>query len=289
MNGLDGLQGDKGRVGVKGLPGFAGLAGEEGEKGSRGQKASRGDQGNQGAFGGNGDNGQKGMKGESGECKGEPFCVGPEGMKGNKGQPGSDGNKGSNGAQGERGQGGERGDRGTDGAKGDPGTDGRKGNTGGAIEIDTVTVDETCSDGGELKYDNIRDRLHYCNGTHYICIGNNGLPCEKICECLTDVGTLMCGTTMTQSTNTNRNVSIDFVLVMDDSSSMKDQQAWILQHIPTLHSNLFSNNIGIAEGYPNTFQLIAFGGNPDDNGVDFEAPHFVTPTRIHYDPVTEAK
>ena len=79
------------------------------------------------------------------------------------------------------------------------------------------------------------------------------------------------------------NVAVDFILVVDDTSSMDRQQNWLRRYLPNLEEALKELCIGNSTDYPNLYQIIGYGGNPqigpgDFDGCDFcngESPHFV--------------
>ena len=79
------------------------------------------------------------------------------------------------------------------------------------------------------------------------------------------------------------NVAVDFILIVDDTSSMDRQQTWLRTYLPDLDAALQELCIGNSTDYPNLHQIVAYGGNPQigpgvfDN-KDFanaEDPHFV--------------
>ena len=114
------------------------------------------------------------------------------------------------------------------------------------------------------------------------------------CKCNTANGEINCDTFIESGSSQacGNNVAVDFIFVVDDTSSMVEQQDWLRTNVPDLETALNDLCIGNATGYPNRFQIIGYGGNknigPFDNGnlrfTNAKDPHFVLPggTGIQY-------
>ena len=113
------------------------------------------------------------------------------------------------------------------------------------------------------------------------------VPTPPPCKCTTVDGEVNCDT-FTESAASQacgKNVAVDFIFVVDDTSSMFRQQDWLRTNVPVLEVELNDLCIGNATGYPNRFQIIGYGGSksigPFDNGnirfTNGKDPHFVVP------------
>ncbi|XP_042323752.1 collagen alpha-1(VII) chain-like [Sceloporus undulatus] len=132
MLGAPGIKGNKGdtglgKLGPRGPRGFPGPRGEEGIVGVRGPVGMMGQIGLVGLKGEKGDVGFPGPKGE----RGDPMTIfGPQGYKGNKGDPGERGPPGFDGDKGEKGEDGPAGEKGVKGEAGSKGVMGLFGTRG---------------------------------------------------------------------------------------------------------------------------------------------------------------
>eukprot|EP00800_Vazella_pourtalesii_P019443 TRINITY_DN6598_c0_g1_i1.p1 TRINITY_DN6598_c0_g1~~TRINITY_DN6598_c0_g1_i1.p1 ORF type:complete len:417 (-),score=75.42 TRINITY_DN6598_c0_g1_i1:58-1308(-) len=105
--------------------------------------------------------------------------------------------------------------------------------------------------------------------------------------CTTEDGEINCDSFRESAASQacGKNVAVDFIFVVDDTSSMVRQQDWLRTNVPVLEVALNNLCIGNATGYPNRYQIVAYGGNKDfgpfDNGdlrfTNAKDPHFVLP------------
>ncbi|KAI6645838.1 Collagen alpha-4(VI) chain-like [Oopsacas minuta] len=294
--GVIGEKGFQGVPGVPGRPGDEGLRGDQGVKGAQGAQGPQGIQGikgNPGEQGERGDTGRMGGKGQKGERGGIGVCRSDvcKGEKGMEGIPGEIGDKGFAGLAGSRGAVGERGTpgpQGDQGLTGPPGPTGQTGETGGAIEIRPF-VDEPCSPSAALFLDPGTRRLYYCEKGRYLCVSSNdtcdGVIVDPPCICSTSDGDIRCGefTRNAASQTCGNNVAVDFILVVDDTSSMDRQQDWLRTYLPELERELKLLCIGNTTDYPNRYQIVGYGGKSTfgpgtQRGKEYtnaQEPHFV--------------
>ncbi|KAI6645895.1 hypothetical protein LOD99_13153 [Oopsacas minuta] len=175
--GFPGNTGNKGSKGESGLNGIQGDKGRRGDRGNDGEPGQKGIKGDEGAKGDTGEQGQKGDKGDTGSigvCRSSE-CFGAKGEQGETGQKGSKGFTGILGDDGIDAPKGEKGATGLKGFNGFPGAKGETGEMGDAIEKRTFQQ-EPCLDDGSLLYDTEINRIYYCSGGRYLCIGRT--PCN---------------------------------------------------------------------------------------------------------------